>query len=187
MDVVPSKSKSILVVVTGLQGTGKSTVADAAATYLDGLVLSHDWAMSGLRPFPEIQAALGAMDPAGFQVVGWSILAALTRSQLRRGKSVVLDGMARATQIDQLRGLAGEEGARFVVIMTECSDVELHESLVQGRDRGIPNWYELAWDQVEGSRANWDPELHVDLRLDAADPLPLNEARVRAHLEGVDR
>jgi predicted kinase len=39
-----------LVLVTGLPGTDKTTMADVAAAELRAPVLGHDWAMSGLRP-----------------------------------------------------------------------------------------------------------------------------------------
>lgn len=125
--------------VTGVQGTGKSTVANSVAEVLGAAVLAHDWAMSGLRPFPEIQAALDAMDPPGHRVVGWSILKALAQEQLQRGSSVVLDGVARAPQIALCRRMAQELSAKLVVIMTECSDLEVHRSRIEGRKRAIPN------------------------------------------------
>lgn len=164
-------SQPILVLVTGLQGTGKSTVAELAANLLGAPLMAHDWAMSGLRRFPEVQAALDAMEPPGHGQVGWSLLGALARSQLRRGSSVVLDGVARAPQVETLRLLAAEEGARFMVIMTECSDSELHRSRVEERERGIPAWYEFDWSHVEESRKSWDPNMSVDVKVDSAEPL----------------
>ena len=161
----------ILVLVTGLQGTGKSTVAQMAAHALGAPLIAHDWAMSGLRPFPEIQAALDAMEPPGHGRVGWSLLRALAQSQLRRGSSVVLDAVARAPQVEAMRLLAAEEGARFFVVMTECSNQELHRSRVEGRERGIPGWYELDWSHVEKSRQSWDADMPVDLKVDTAQPL----------------
>jgi 8-oxo-dGTP pyrophosphatase MutT (NUDIX family)/predicted kinase len=168
---VASAGQPILVLVTGLQGTGKSTVAGLAANLLGAPLFAHDWAMSGLRPFPEVQAALDAMEPPGHGNVGWSLLRALAQSQLRRGSSVVLDGVAREPQIERMRQLAAEEGARFLVVMTECSDGELHRSRVDGRERGIPGWYELTWRQVEKSLKNWDSDLAVDLKVDTTEPL----------------
>ena len=159
--------------MTGLQGTGKSTVAEIAANLLGAPLIAHDWTMSGLRPFAEVQAALDAMEPPGPGRVGWSLLHALAQSQLRRGSSVVLDGVARASQVEALRLLAADEGARFLVIMTECSDPELHRSRVDGRERGIPGWYEFDWNHVEQSRKSWDPDMAVDLRVDTADPLAM--------------
>jgi predicted kinase len=160
-----------LVLVTGLPGTGKSTVAETVGRILGAAVVGHDWVMSGLRPFAEIQTVLDEMEPSGHRVVGWSLLTALARSQLRGGRSVVLDGVARAPEIEQCRQTAGEESVGLVVIATRCSDVGRHRSRIESRRREIPDWYELEWSQVERSRATWvDPE-GADLELDTAgDP-----------------
>lgn len=172
--------RPLLVLVTGLPGTGKSTIAETAGALLAAPVLSHDWAMSGLQPYPILQEALRSMAPYGHGEVGWSLLASLALSQLRRRSPVVLDGVARAPQVEALRSMADTEGARFVLVTTECSDVAIHRSRVEGRERGIPNWSELEWEQVESSRARWDPDLRSDLRLDAAQPLAENLAYLRA-------
>jgi predicted kinase len=162
-------SPPLLVVVTGVQGTGKSTVAEASATMLGAALLAHDWAMSALRPYPEVQAALDAMEPSGHRVVGWSILDTLARAQLRRGCSVVLDGVARTPEIERCRASAAYLEARLVVIMTHCSDLEVHRSRVEGRQRAIPNWYELDWEHVLATRVGWEPPGDIDLCLDATD------------------
>jgi hypothetical protein len=107
-----------LVLVTGLPGTGKSRVAEAAAEALGAAVLGHDWAMSGLRPYQELQDVLDAMEPSGHRVVGWSILNALAAAQLRAGRSVVLDGVARRSEIAACREKAQREDSRFMMIAT---------------------------------------------------------------------
>jgi predicted kinase len=164
---IPSDMAS-LVLVTGLPGTGKSTVAETVGRILGAAVIGHDWVMSGLRPFPEIQAVLDEMEPSGHRVVGWSLLDALARSQLRQGRSVVLDGVARSAEIDRCRQTAGEESVALVVIATRCSDLGLHRTRIERRRREIPGWYELEWSQVERSRATWvDPE-GADLEVDTA-------------------
>jgi hypothetical protein len=68
--------------------------------------------MSGLRPYPDLQKVLDDMQPVGHGPVGWSILHALARSELRRGRSVVLDGVARAGEIERSGQLALEEGSK---------------------------------------------------------------------------
>lgn len=171
-----------VVLVTGLPGTGKSTVAELAAAQLHCAVLGHDWVMSGLRPYAAVQQALDDMRPLRHGAVGWSILGALARSQARHGASVVLDGVARTPQIQQLRQVAGEEDVAFTVIVTECSDTDLHRSRIEGRRRGIPDWYELDWSDVERALASWDPDMEADLRLDAAAPLGGNADRIASHL-----
>jgi len=169
----------LLVLVTGLQATGKSTMAEVAARDLGAPVIGHDWAMSGLRPYPEIQEVLDAMDPPGHRSVGWSILWALARAQLRMGSSVVLDGVARQPEVERTRLVANEESARCVVVMTTCADPVIHRSRVEGRQRQIPNWYELEWEHVERSRASWVPPGDVDLVLQATDGPGANADRLR--------
>ncbi len=168
-----------LALVTGLPGTGKSTTADVLAAELGAAVLGHDWAMSGLRPFPELQEALDAMGLRGHRGVGWTILWALARSELRRGRPVVLDGVARAPEVAGTRALAEEEGVPSLVVLTECSVAALHRDRIEGRERGIPGWYELEWDHVARARSEWDALDSVDLTLDAAVPLVDNLAALR--------
>ena len=172
----------LLVLVTGLPGTGKSTMADVAATELGAPVLGHDWAMSGLRPYPELQETLDAMGLRGHREVGWSILWAVARSQLRRGQPVVLDGVARAPEVAGSRALAREEGARSFVVTTQCSDVELHRSRIEGRQRGIPGWYELDWAHVARARDEWEALDGADIVLEATAPVAENAASLRMAL-----
>jgi predicted kinase len=178
-----STSPRLVVVVTGLPGTGKSTVADYAGAVLGAPVLAHDWAMSGLRPYAELQRALDDMEPPGHGAVGWSILCALARAQLRRGTSVVLDGVARDPELRRCRAMAVDEGARLVVILTECADIEVHRARIEGRQRHIPDWYELDFEAVQRSRARFGPPPDVDLTLRATDPLDENLRRLTDFLQ----
>jgi predicted kinase len=172
----------LLVLVTGLPGTGKSTMADVAAAELGAPVFGHDWAMSGLRPYPEIQEALDAMGLKGHRGVGWSILWALARSQLRRGLAVVLDGVARAPEVEGTRALAREEGVPSLVVLTECSDAELHRSRIEGRQRGIPGWYELDWDHVARARGEWEELDDINVVLGETATIAQNAASLRSAL-----
>ena len=133
--------------------------------------------MSGLRPYPELQEALDRMEPIGHRVVGWSILAALARAQLRVGRSVVLDGVARAPEVAQCREVGAAEGAAVAVVVTRCSDPDVHRARIEGRRRGIPDWYELGWDQVRRTLERWE-EPDGDLVLDTVAPWEDTERRV---------
>ncbi len=169
----------LLVLVTGLPATGKSTMAEVAARELRSALLGHDWAMSGLRPYPEVQDALGVMGLRGHRGVGWSIIWALARAQMRMGSPVVLDGVARDPEVAGTRLVAEEEGAPSLVVMTRCADPDVHRARVEGRRRHIPNWYELEWDHVQRSRASWVAPGDVDLVLEATDPVDANADTLR--------
>jgi predicted kinase len=175
----------LLVLVTGLQATGKSTMAEVAARELGAPVIGHDWTMSGLRPYPQIQEALDAMRPPGHRRVGWSIMWALARAQLRLGSSVVLDGVARQPEVEGTRLVADEEAAASLVVMTSCADPVIHRSRIEGRQCQIPNWYELDWDHVARSRASWLPPDDVDLVLQATDTVGENAERLRLVIAGI--
>jgi hypothetical protein len=69
-----------------------------------------------------------------------------------------------------------------VVITTRCSDRALHRSRIESRQRLIPDWYELTWEQVEKTLAQWEPPVGAELCLDATDPWEGNVSRVRALL-----
>jgi predicted kinase len=123
----------------------------------------------------------------GHRHVGWSILGALARSELRRGRDVVLDGVARAPEIEGCRDLATQERVRFVLVVTECPDATVHRSRVDRRERGIPGWYELDWAHVQRARDTWEPIARSDLVLDARAPVPQNLDRLRSLLDHARR
>ncbi len=62
--------------------------------------------MAGLTPFATIQKTLSVLDPVDHRKVGWSIMRNLAVAQLRDGRSVVLDGVARDDEIATTRGTA---------------------------------------------------------------------------------
>jgi predicted kinase len=167
-----------LLLLTGLPATGKSTLAGRAADALGAAVLGHDWAMAGLRPYGELQSVLDAMAWGEARGVGWSVLWSVARAQLRDGRSVVLDGVARDPEVAGTRSLAAEEGVRCLVVLTSCDDPDVHRGRVEGRRRAIPHWYELTWKQVATSRAGWVPPADVDLVLGAERPLDQNVERL---------
>ena len=187
MAFASSTTRPVLMLITGLPGTGKSTMAELAAAILEAPVLAHDWAMSGLRPYEAVQNALDSMVPSGHQRVGWSILCALARAQIRRGSSVILDGVARTPDVEQCREVAKQEGARFLTVLTECADLDTHRIRIKSRQRLIPNWYELDWDRVERSRSTWDPSLPADLTLQATDSIEANRQILADVIHGLSK
>jgi hypothetical protein len=68
--------------------------------------------------------------------------------------------------------------------MTQCADAAVQQGRVAGRQRGIPNWYELDWDHVARARDEWAPLDDVDLVLDTGAPGSENAAALRSVLTG---
>jgi hypothetical protein len=182
--VVTSNAPATVVLVTGPPATGKSTLAEVAAAALGASVLAWDWAMAALTPFPEIQDALASMDRQRHRSVGWALLWQIGRAQLRRGQSVVLDGVARVDEIAGTRLLAAQYDARCLVIATSCSNSVIHRSRVEGRERGIPGWHELDWEHVADVTSKWVPPPDADIAFDAADDLDANKQNITRLLMG---
>lgn len=180
-DDVTDESGSWLVVVSGWTGAGKSTLADGLAHEFDATVVSFDWVMSGLRALPEVWDAVET--PVELQRrVGWNLLSRVAEQQLRRGASCILDLVAREEPRLEWETLARRYGARFGVIECICSDEEMHRSRVDRRDRAIPGWYELDWDQVAAGRERYEPLNEPKLVLDATSSASSNLAAARQWL-----
>jgi predicted kinase len=170
-----------LVLVSGWTGAGKSTVANAIASDLDCTIGSFDWLMSALRPIDEVWKVV-ELPVERQRSVGWSLLSRLAEQELRRGRDVVLDLVARESPRREWRALAESYGACFSVVECVCSDVEVHRSRVDGRSRDIPGWYELIWEHVERGRRSYEPLREPKLVIDAVDDLDENLERVRQYL-----
>jgi predicted kinase len=167
-----------LILVAGLPGTGKSTVAEGLGQALGVPVFAKDW----------LEAALWRSGVGREQGSGWAsyeLLTTLAEGQLRLGQSAILDCVAgHATLRRQWRGLAERHAAAFRPIECVCSDVSLHQIRLTGRQRGIPGWYELDWADVERVRDGYEPWDMDRLVLEMAAPAPDNLAAALAYVKG---
>lgn len=171
MMVAVVTNRPVVVLVTGLQGTGKSTIAGCAGDRLAAAVLGWDWAMAGLGHSPELQATLQNMDRLARRGVGWTLLWQLATAELRRGRSVVLDGIARTEQVAKTCELARSHGAASLVVLCRCDDLATQRTRIESRRRDLPGWYELDWAHVCRARQHWEQPDDVDVDLDTTRPL----------------
>jgi predicted kinase len=128
----------MLVVLSGLPGVGKTTIARELAASMGAVHLRIDTIEQALRN-------------AGVEVEGegYSVAYAVAEDNLRLGRIVVADCVNPwPLTRDEWRSVAERAGVRAVVVEIVCSDVEEHRRRVESRSADIaghrvPTWMEV--------------------------------------------
>lgn len=141
----------MLHVMSGLPGTGKSTLARRLARHLGAAYLRVD----------TVEAALLAQGVRA-TVEGYAVCYALAVDNLRLGRDVVVDvvnplSVTRAAWA----GVAAEAGARLVNIEVVCSDLKEHQRRVEARradeSTHVGVWMPPTWASVQASAREFEP------------------------------
>lgn len=166
-----------LIVFAGLPGTGKSSLAEAVGRELGIPVFAKDWLEATLR-----RSGLGASEKAGY--AGYELLTTLAQRQLQLGQSVILDSVASSEAVRaRWRELAATHHADWRVIECVCSDEASHRARLAVRERGIPGWHELTWEDVERVKAYYAEWQDERLTIDTVSPLAENIKTVLAYVQ----
>jgi predicted kinase len=159
----PAVPRPALVVLGGLPGSGKSTVADALSRRTPLVVLRSDVIRKLLFPKPDYSSKESAWV--------FAVLHGATEHLLANGASVIVD----ATNLGEshrlpLKQIARRTGARLLIVWTEASDQEIRRRLTARRagirgafdvsDAGI-DVYEMMRKRVEPPRGP-----HIVIRTD---------------------
>ncbi len=159
----------MLIVLSGLPGTGKSAIAEGLAKALAIPVLSVD---------PIESAVIRAGLPRGFETGYAAYLVAETVADtiLRLGLDCVIDA-ANYVELGRnlWRGLAARAGSTMKVIVCTLPHEHTHRARLSARDRDLAGG-EPTWDDVETQRAEWTPWAEQHLVLDSTRPIETNLA-----------
>lgn len=143
-----------LIVFSGLPGTGKSALAESVGRELGIPVFAKDWLEAAL-----VRSELTPSNqekPLGS--AGYQLLTTLAERQLMLGQSVILDSVASTESIRSMwKQLAEKYDADWFVVECICSDENVHRIRLKTRERHIPGWHELEWDDVEYVRSYYVP------------------------------
>lgn len=151
----------MLIVMAGLPGSGKSTIADAVAVESKCAVLSVDPIEAAIW-----RAGVGTDEPTG--LAAYLVAEDLARIQLTLGHDVVVDAVNAAEAArEQWRSLARAHDVALLFVEVFCSNPAEHKRRLEARRRDIPGFYEPTWESVEQRRGAFDDWTDERVRLDS--------------------
>ena len=165
----------MLIVLSGLPGTGKSAIAEGLAKALAIPVLSVDPIESAV-----IRAGLARGFETGY--AAYLVAEAVADATLKLGLGCVIDA-ANYVEAgrDLWRGLAARSGSPMKVIVCTLPDEDTHRARLSDRDRDLARG-EPTWDDVETQRAEWIPWAEQHLILDTTRPIQANLAEALSYV-----
>jgi predicted kinase len=141
----------MLLVMAGLPGSGKSTVAVGVGSQLGLPVVSVDPIESAI-----LSAGIAADQPTG--LAAYLVAEAIADSVVAGGGSVVIDAVnAVEPAREQWLKLAERRGTNIRFVEVVCSDEGIHRSRLEARGRQLAHIAEPSWHAVEQSLDEWEP------------------------------
>lgn len=171
------RARGVLIVVGGLPGAGKTTVAGAYVRASGAAYLRIDTIEQAIVDHAALTRPLGP--------VGYEVAYALAAEQLRTGTASVVAECVNPLGItrDAWRRTAGMSGALLVDVEVVCSDGDEHRRRVETRTTDVPGLVLPTWqDVVDREYEAWDRDRLV---LDTAHRDP--EQCAAAIAEAVER
>lgn len=154
----------MLIVFSGLPGTGKTTIANALARQTGAVYLRIDVIEQALRGAGVLAGDVGAS--------GYGVANALALSNLRLGHRVIADCVNPVKESRAAwKAVATAAGVEWLDIQVICSDLQEHQRRVESRSGDIAGLAPPTWQSVLAHEyERWDElPLTVDTAVVTAD------------------
>jgi len=162
-----------LIMISGLPGVGKTSVAEIAAARTGSVHLSID-------AVEEWILACGLTRGWQVGVAAYEAARAMAELNLRLGRSVIIDAVNDSEDARQTwRAAAARTSSRIDFVHLVVADAQEHERRLSGRDRGLAYVGEPTWTDVQRRRADYAAWSDEVVELDTTVGLRM---RLQAHL-----
>ncbi|AKS09506.1 AAA family ATPase [Pseudomonas trivialis] len=140
----------MLIVFSGLPGTGKTTTAQALARQIGAVYLRIDVIEQAIREAGVLATDVGAS--------GYGVANALALSNLSLGHTVVADCVNPVEESREAwKAIASTMGVELINIEVVCSDPQEHRRRVETRTGDIPGLVPPTWQSVSAHEYEpWD-------------------------------
>jgi predicted kinase len=131
----------MLLILGGLPGTGKTTIARSLCRHIGAMHLRIDSIEQAIR--------IWAQSGVSLDDVGYRVAYAIAEENLRLGISVVADSVnPLSITRDAWRAVGQRSRTRIHEVEITCSNLEEHRRRVEGRTADIPNHELPTWRDV---------------------------------------
>lgn len=155
----------MLVVISGLPGTGKTAVAAVVARGAEAVHLSIDTVEDAL-----LGAGLARSWVTG--VAAYEAVRAAAEQNLGLGRIVVIDAVNDSEPArDTWRRAAATADVPLIFVLLTLDDEVEHRRRLEGRTRNLGNVHEPSWDDISSRRASFEPWEDVHLRMNARESI----------------
>jgi predicted kinase len=148
----------MLIILGGLPGTGKSTIAQALATRIGACYLRLDTIEQAIR------AAAPPVEGHDVGPAGYVALYQMAADNLRLGQTVIADSV-NSIEITRsaFRAVAKETNSRFIEVEVFCSDVATHRYRAETRGSTVAGLIPPTWALIEQRGFEpWNPDVRID-------------------------
>lgn len=156
-----------IIVVSGLPGVGKSTLAE-------GIVVKLKFPLFSVDPIESSIIKSGIAKSFETGLAAYLVVEMLAAEQLKLDLSVIIDAVSPVKEArDMWRGLSKRYDARLIVV--ECVlESELHKKRVAARVRNMHGIPEVTWEDVENRRKEYLTWTEERLTIDTANDREYN-------------
>jgi predicted kinase len=162
-----------LIVLSGMPGTGKSTLAEAFSRRTGAPIFSVD-------PIESAMLDAGMRRSFDTGLAAYLVAQALADNRLRLGHDAIVDAVNCVRYSKRMWSrLAARHRAKLRIVECVCSDEVLHRRRLTRRRRGLSaKLREPSWNDVVKRKRDWVPWTSSVLVIDAAKSLRSNMLRV---------